>query len=87
MDLSRSGQNAVFNTGGNFMTMNGNVLILSGSLYGPGGLQKIGDNALTLTAINTYSGDTTVSAGAILICPAACCPPPTSMWAMAELPP
>lgn len=39
----------------------------SGTLSGPGGLAKIGDGSLTLTAVNSYQGGTTVSGGMLVL--------------------
>lgn len=36
-------------------------------LEGPGGLAKLGEGVLTLTATNTYAGNTTVAAGTLVI--------------------
>ena len=38
-----------------------------GSLSGPGGLNKLGSNTLTLSAANTYTGNTTVSGGTLAL--------------------
>ena len=46
---------------------NGQALTLTGLLTGTGSLNKIGENTLTLTAANTYSGNTTVSTGALIL--------------------
>ncbi len=43
----------------------GYAVTLSGSLSGPGGLNKAGPGTLTLTTSNTYTGGTTVSAGTL----------------------
>ena len=40
-------------------------MTLSGVLSGAGGVQKLGNQRLTLSATNSYSGDTSVSAGAL----------------------
>lgn len=40
---------------------------LSGSISGDGGLNKIGAGTLTLSGTNTYTGDTTISAGILQI--------------------
>ena len=58
-----------FNTVGSIGTFdtNGNMLTLAGFLSGPGGLQKIGAGTLTVTAANTYLGNTTVDAGTLQI--------------------
>ena len=40
---------------------------LSGLLSGPGGLKKLGDGTLTLTASNSYGGDTSVLGGVLII--------------------
>ena len=37
----------------------------SGNLTMPAGLNKLGANTLTLSGVNTYSGPTTVTAGAL----------------------
>jgi autotransporter-associated beta strand protein len=44
-----------------------NVTVLTALLNGGGGLTKNGTGALTLAGLNTYTGDTTVSAGALLL--------------------
>ena len=56
MTLSNSGGSPTFDS-------NGNAVTLYGSLSGPGSLTKIGSGTLTLSASNSYSGMTTVSAG------------------------
>ncbi|MCB1921790.1 MAG: autotransporter-associated beta strand repeat-containing protein, partial [Candidatus Competibacteraceae bacterium] len=45
----------------------GNDATLSGYLSGSGGFSKIGAGTLTLSATNTYAGDTTVAAGTLNI--------------------
>jgi len=42
-------------------------LTLSQTVYGEGGLTKLGDGILELTAANTYAGRTIVSAGTLLV--------------------
>ncbi len=54
MTLTGSGGNGNLNTGGYPIT-------LSGALSGPGGLNEWGGGTLLLTAVNTYSGGTTIS--------------------------
>jgi autotransporter family porin len=44
---------------------NGYDVVLSGALSGSGGLNKLGDGSLTLGALETYAGDTTVSGGTL----------------------
>jgi autotransporter-associated beta strand protein len=58
LTLTGIGGNANVNTAGY-------AVALSGQLSGPGGLNKLGTNTLTLSAANTYSGSTTVSAGTL----------------------
>lgn len=48
----------------NVDTTSGNITF-SGSLSGVGGLNKLGAGKLTLSAANTYTGDTTVSGGTL----------------------
>jgi autotransporter-associated beta strand protein len=45
----------------------GNAIVLSGPLSGPGGLNKFGDGTLTLSAENSYTGDTAVYAGILSV--------------------
>ncbi len=52
------------NGNGNVDTAGG-AIVLSGTLSGPGGLNKLGSGTLTLSAVNTFSGTTTVTAGAL----------------------
>ena len=56
--LSLAGSNGVFDT-------QGYTLTLAAPLSGPGGLQKVGSGTLVLTASNTYTGTTLVSAGTL----------------------
>ncbi|MBU4398645.1 MAG: autotransporter-associated beta strand repeat-containing protein, partial [Planctomycetes bacterium] len=44
---------------------NGYAVTLAGWLYGSGGLNKLGAGTLTLASANTYTGNTTISAGTI----------------------
>lgn len=46
---------------------NGFGVTLSGILSGSGGLTKLGTGTLTLSAANTFSGDTTISAGSLTL--------------------
>ena len=52
--------NCVFNVGGTSLT-------LLNTLSGAGGLTKIGNNVLSLSAVSTYSGDTVVNAGTLAL--------------------
>ena len=58
--LSNSGSGPVFDT-------QANTLTLAGALSGSGGFQKLGSGTLVLTASNSYSGATTISAGTLQI--------------------
>ncbi len=49
------------------MNTNGQALTLTGLIAGSGSLNKIGDNTLTLNAANTYTGNTTVNTGALIL--------------------
>ncbi len=54
---------AVILTGEGTVEVKGSPLVLSGVINGSGTLTKKGSGTLSLSAINTYSGGTTVSAG------------------------
>ena len=45
----------------------GAPLLVSGVIEGVGGITKIGAGTLTLSGLNTYTGDTTISAGKIVL--------------------
>lgn len=49
-----------------FNAASGNIAV-AGVISGPGGLTKTGSNVLTLSAANTYTGLTTVSAGRLVV--------------------
>lgn len=50
----------------NFDT-NGNNVVISSTISGTGGLNKVGAGVLTLEGANTYTGDTTVNTGGLII--------------------
>jgi len=58
--LTTAGSNGVFDTSGNSLT-------LSGPLYGPGGLQKIGAGTLTLAVPTSFTGTTLITNGTLLL--------------------
>jgi fibronectin-binding autotransporter adhesin len=60
MTLSGNGGDANVNTAGY-------AVAFSGVLSGTGGLNKLGSNTLTLNALNSYSGNTTVNSGTLEI--------------------
>ena len=60
MTLTATGGNANVNT-------NGNAVTLSGTLSGPGGLNKSGAGTLTLAAANSFSGNTTIAGGVLAL--------------------
>ena len=54
--LTTRGDNGLFDT-------NGNALTLTGNLSGSGGLTMVGSGAVTLSGSNSYASGTTISAG------------------------
>jgi autotransporter-associated beta strand protein len=65
--VSGSGNLEILNTGSMFTGGNNASTILSGVLSGGGTLTKRGTGTFTLTANNTYTGDTTVQAGTLVV--------------------
>lgn len=59
--------NAINLNGATNVNTNGQALTLTGLIAGTGSLNKIGDNTLTLNAANTYTGNTTVNTGALIL--------------------
>ena len=59
INLTGLGSNAIFDT-------NGNTLTLDGGLSGQGGFQKIGQGALVLTTANYIGGPVTMDAGVLV---------------------
>ena len=59
--------NVTTGTGGGIIDTNGFSTTLALAISGTGSLTKTGPGTLTLSAANTYSGDTTVSAGTLAI--------------------
>src|SRR6185312_1787617 len=51
--------------GGVIFNIGGNLLTVSGDISGDGGLIKNGNSPMVLTGNNTYTGDTTINAGAL----------------------
>ena len=60
MTLTGVGGDANLDTDGHDVTFDG-------SMSGVGGLNKLGDGTLTLAGLNTYTGDTTVTDGAVTL--------------------
>jgi len=60
MALGTSGGGAIFDTAGYVVT-------LASSLSGPGSLTKVDSGTLMMAASNTYTGDTIVSAGTLIL--------------------
>jgi autotransporter-associated beta strand protein len=60
ISLGPGGSGAVFDTGGNSIS-------ISGALIGPGGFTKAGSGTMTLTTSNTFSGNALVSAGTLTL--------------------
>jgi autotransporter-associated beta strand protein/T5SS/PEP-CTERM-associated repeat protein len=62
-----SGQLAAIGSGGATFDTNGNNVSLATTLTGPGSLTKAGNGTLTLAALNTYAGGTTVNGGTLAV--------------------
>ncbi len=67
---SSTGVAATFNTA-DPTTAAGHTVTLTAALTGTGGLTKSGVGTLVLNAVNTYAGDTTVTAGVLTVGPTA----------------
>ncbi|WP_397389990.1 autotransporter outer membrane beta-barrel domain-containing protein [Polynucleobacter sp.] len=59
--------NAVSTAGTATVDTNGNSLGLSGIISGSGALTKVGAGTLALSGANTYTGDTNINAGSIIL--------------------
>jgi outer membrane autotransporter protein len=59
--------NSVVLTGQGNIDTNGNSIGLSGPISGSGGFNKVGAGALTLSNTNTYTGDTNINAGSVIL--------------------
>lgn len=62
-----SGRPVTLDTGGGFFDTNGNSSALTGIISGTGGLTKTGAGTLSVMAVNTYAGNTTVTDGILTI--------------------
>jgi autotransporter-associated beta strand protein/T5SS/PEP-CTERM-associated repeat protein len=68
LDVTGSAQfNRTLSAGGGLFDTNGNNVTFASALSGPGSLTKNGAGSLTLTAANTYAGNTVVNAGALVV--------------------
>ncbi len=56
-----------FLAGGAFIDSNGHEIKIAESLEGVGGLTKQGAGSLTLAALNTFTGDTVIEAGTLIL--------------------
>lgn len=59
--------NSVVLTGQGNIDTNGNSIGLSGPISGSGGFNKIGTGTLILSNTNTYTGDTNINAGSVIL--------------------
>ena len=59
--------NATLGAGGAIFDSNGFNSVLSGAYTGSGGITKINAGTVTLTGANTYSGDTVINDGTLLV--------------------
>jgi fibronectin-binding autotransporter adhesin len=67
-DTADTDHGATFNTNAIIdVTNSATTLTLNGTLFGPGGLTKVGQGTLSLTAANTYTGVTTLSNGVLAV--------------------
>jgi outer membrane autotransporter protein len=62
-----SANNPITLNGPSTINTNGQTVSLSGVMSGLGGFNKIGNSVLELSAANTYTGNTTVSTGTLLL--------------------
>lgn len=68
IQLYGGGQNTYVAPGGAMIDTNGlNIGIAANLLNAGGGLTKHGEGTLTLSGVNTYSGDTTINAGSLVL--------------------
>lgn len=66
-NINVSANNPITLNGQSTINTNGQTVNLSGVISGLGGLNKIGNSVLELSAANTYTGNTTVSTGTLLL--------------------
>ncbi len=62
-----TGRAITLNAGGGTVDTNGFAETIGSTIAGPGGLAKAGAGTLTLSALNTYAGPTSVAAGTLAV--------------------